>query len=38
MMSTLLSGVQTESGASLMGVKAVQEKIPIIWVLRAYDA
>jgi 5,10-methylenetetrahydromethanopterin reductase len=29
MMSTLLSGGKTESGASLMGVKAVQEKIPI---------
>ena len=29
MMETLLSGGKTESGASLMGTKAVQEKVPI---------
>ncbi|WBF08015.1 5,10-methylenetetrahydromethanopterin reductase [Methanothermobacter thermautotrophicus] len=29
MMRTLLAGEKTESGAQLMGVKAVQEKIPI---------
>ena len=29
MMSTLLSGGKTETGAKFMGVKAVQEKIPI---------
>jgi len=28
-MSTLLAGEKTESGASLMGAKAVQEKVPI---------